>query len=338
MSIYDKPVWGILEQAVNELPAPFTRGAMLQWFSQEYPLVKRNTVTSHITSCCVNDRNRHHYSVQKDILFKLNDRRYERYDPNRHGQLPVRVERQEAQVMNINARHRSPSTWPTKEVQERVASVCDDFTQFVEYGSGAYTGPSVYFHLKTVDRFDRLGNSIERAAKDERFCELLYATLVSWGMHRMDKGAKMQGFEAFSNGVANAASEIAKLSNYRVTTLSAEDVPYVSGELWKLITRLTGSATPASRLVANSKMLHHLLPHLVPPMDRANTAVFFNVNIQGRERRSFDLIFPQIVSIAHNVRSTLEAFPYGGFNSSETKVIDNAIIGYVLKHELKRKL
>lgn len=55
------------------------------WFSQNYPPVKKNTVTSHITSCCVNDRNRKHYTGRKNVLYKRDDGSYEKYDRDKHG-------------------------------------------------------------------------------------------------------------------------------------------------------------------------------------------------------------------------------------------------------------
>ena len=226
-----------------------------------------------------------------------------------------------------------------EQISQQIKDLCKEFTTDVELGKQKYTGPSVYFHLKTVDKFKELGNSVLTAAKDERFCELLYATLVAWGMHRMGKrGAQMPDFDHFADSIAGLAPEIDELSDYRITTLFSEDMPGVVDKLWSIIHRLEGSKAH-TKLVANSKILHHLLPYLVPPIDRKNTGDFFGFKSQDwkREENIFRFVFPKMVSIAKSVKTTLDALIYEGFNSSPTKVIDNAIIGYVLKYNLKNK-
>lgn len=215
-------------------------------------------------------------------------------------------------------------------IPERIEKLCKDFITYIRIGEQKYDGPSVYFHLRTVDTFQKLGSSVSRAAKDQCFCELLYATLVSWGMHDL-KGAKMPDFESFVNGIAKQSSNIETLSRYQITRLSEEDIPSIVNNIWKLIVALPGSVTK-SKLVANSKLLHHLLPQSVPPIDRVNIGLFFGydpADFQNNVEDKFKLIFPQMISIAQRVKSTLDSFPYAGFNSSPTKVIDNAIIGFV---------
>jgi len=214
-------------------------------------------------------------------------------------------------------------------VAQRIEDLCKEFNAYVNLGKRKYTGPSVYFHRKTMDRFEQMGHSVLKAAKDGRFLELLYATLASWGMHRMDKSAEMPDFKFFADNIAGLASEIDTLSSYQITTLLAKDTPHILDKLWLLIDRLPGT-TGKSKLVANSKLLHHLLPHLVPPIDGANTTIFFGCKskLYAEQKKTFDIVFPQMVSIAQKTRGILDTFSYEGFNSSETKVIDNAIIGW----------
>lgn len=233
--------------------------------------------------------------------------------------------------------------WREQLVVCRMDDLCGSkFLAYVELGRHKYAGPSVYFHRKTVDRFQGLQSNIFQAAKDERFCELLYATLVSWGMHDM-RAAKMPDFETFSDRLAKLSPQINDLSQYHLGTLSEDDLPTVRDRVWALILGLQGSATESSRLVANSKLLHHLLPRLIPPIDRANTGLFFGyeneADLQGLEKqeRAFRFIFPWLNSIAQNVKNSLDGFTYAGFNSSPTKVIDNAIIGFVENEGLKKK-
>lgn len=55
-------------------------------------------------------------------------------------------------------------------------------------------------------------------------------------------------------------------------------------------------------------------------------------DFRDHEKETVETTFSQMISIAKSVKATLDTFAYKGFNSSETKVIDNAIIGYILKN------
>src|SRR4051794_2051148 len=69
-------------------PGPFTSDEIVAWFNRKYPLVKRTTVTAHITGQTANDRNRHHYAsmaTKQPALFRVGPGRFESYDIERHG-------------------------------------------------------------------------------------------------------------------------------------------------------------------------------------------------------------------------------------------------------------
>jgi hypothetical protein len=80
----------------------------------------------------------------------------------------------------------------------------------------------------------------------------------------------------------------------------------------------------------------------VPPIDRVNTGLFFGyeneASFQGKEKQIFYSILPQMISIAREEKDILGHFTYEGFNSSPTKVIDNAIVGFVEKEGLKKQV
>lgn len=87
MPIYDKPIWALMQEAASELRTPFSRQDVVQWFARKYPKIKKSSVTAHVSSCCVNDKNRKHHKVVKDILYRRGDGLYENYDPEKHGAL-----------------------------------------------------------------------------------------------------------------------------------------------------------------------------------------------------------------------------------------------------------
>jgi len=82
--LYDRPVRELMRDAASELPMPTTRAAIIDWFGQRYPLVKKSTVTAHITGLTANDRNRHHIPVSRypAIFTRMADGRLAVYDPD----------------------------------------------------------------------------------------------------------------------------------------------------------------------------------------------------------------------------------------------------------------
>ena len=98
--------------------------------------------------------------------------------------------------------------------------------------------------------------------------------------------------------------------------------------IWRLIERLRISATGAP-LVATTKALHHLLPNLVVPMDRQFTGAFFNWNNQAWQKNHEQSFKAAFLAFAKIARSAKPAQYVGlGWNTSPTKVIDNAIVAY----------
>ena len=80
------------------------------------------------------------------------------------------------------------------------------------------------------------------------------------------------------------------------------------------------------------KALHHVLPDLVLPIDREHTIRFFFDNknfIQGKDEVAFLEMFPYFHLMAVRCRDKIEMRIGRGMNTSPTKVLDNAIVGYV---------
>jgi hypothetical protein len=138
-----------------------------------------------------------------------------------------------------------------------------------------FSGPSVYFYEELV-RPIRSVPSLRDLASSDRLIELAYATLRSWGMHRMGErvATKLTEYPVFRDAVRALIKPAAALSNRRITELSEEDLGIVVGQPAVLVER-SGISASGSPLVANAKMLHFLLPDLVPPIDRTYTGRFF---------------------------------------------------------------
>jgi hypothetical protein len=129
------------------------------------------------------------------------------------------------------------------------------------YRAELFGGPSLHFHLKTLEA--------ARAQDFERFVEHVYAVLPSWGMHRMGGGPKMHEFSEFHSSMRVVWPIALQLQEKTPSSLDESD--------WtSLRTVFCGIRCMASgtSLIGNSKVMAHLLPRLIPPVDREYTLNF----------------------------------------------------------------
>ena len=86
--------------------------------------------------------------------------------------------------------------------------------------------------------------------------------------------------------------------------------------------------------MAGTKALHHILPDLVVPVDRTYTQKFFgwhNPEFQYGQADVFCRSFEAFVEIARGANPA--QYVGAGWNSSRTKVIDNAIVGMLCQEK-----
>jgi hypothetical protein len=219
------------------------------------------------------------------------------------------------------------------EISERTAHLSGHVTHYLDVFEqvNKFTGPSLYFHNKTVQRLRTLGLP-SVAIQDELFLDYLYATLTAWGLHRMGpKGAKLVSFDKFASSLKTHGSRLDKFCQSRIGSLTAVNVSVLTDSLWGVINDLSVSATE-SKIVAGSKTLHHLLPDLVPPIDREYTAEFFlwRNQMQYKQREMFLDVFPRLVALAKNIEGQIHSYIGRGFNTSLPKIVDNAIMGFMV--------
>jgi len=219
---------------------------------------------------------------------------------------------------------------------ERVDKLGRKFSEYLGIfdKESIFTGPSLYFHYRTLERLN--STTPVRVFEDKQFFEYLYATLCSWGLHRMGPTpTKLVEFENLCSSLQAQKDKIIDLQEYRLSGLSDEESNKVRDALWEILSNLEISKSE-TQLVAGSKALHHLLPAIMPPIDRQYTLMFFynSKNPYDTGRQVFKTIYPLFHRIAVNNRDAIRDKIGQGFHTSETKVIDNAIVGFVLK-ELK---
>ena len=197
------------------------------------------------------------------------------------------------------------------------------------YESEVFGGPSLYFHIQALDA---------AANKDfDRFSECSYAMLSAWGMHRMGQGgAKMTDFDTYKNSLKKVWPSVLELQNIESTNMQPEH--------WKELKHsfLSIKAMRSSfSLVANSKVLAHALPNLIPPVDRQYTIRFLirskvlPKNIDGE----WDLLkgflegffYPILVdkSFSTATKKWKTSAPRFAWNTSMLKTVDNLLVGHM---------
>lgn len=222
-------------------------------------------------------------------------------------------------------------------IDQRVNDLCSDFSYYIgKFDTyNPFTEPALNFHIRTIKRL-RECRTLAIAFQDNLFFEYLYHTLIAWGLKK--RGSKLVDFETFRSSLRNQKSEIEYLEHLRLTRLSEADVDVVADSLWPILASLRISSAK-TKIIANSKALHHLLPQLMPPIDRQYTLQFFygHKTISGRDEQIFREIYPQFHRIGSRSEVAINKHLGHGFHTSETKVIDNAIVGYILTWTTREK-
>lgn len=188
---------------------------------------------------------------------------------------------------------------------------------------------SLYFHKRVIGMVRESGD-YGKLLNDKLFLEFVYATLSTWGMDRMDGGARLVKFENFQDSVLKNISLLKELSAYKMNEVDEGEIQKIKGELSILFDSL--AVMEGKKLVGVSKALHHLLPDLVPPIDGRYTLNFFYGSTNYTEKNQKDkffAIFEKFCSISRKVRLTDNDLTQRDWDTSIPKLIDNAIIGFI---------
>lgn len=206
-----------------------------------------------------------------------------------------------------------------------------------------FGGPSVYFHVRAIEQQ-------ELDFMSERHIEMIYATLASWGMHRMgdpkEVKAKMVEYDKFKQSLDHQQSRLFEFRGVKMDECTEQQYgSYLDGleDVYKAL-RVSKSD---STLVAHSKTLAHILPHLIPPIDRKYTVRFFtqdkeefftksgkykSVNIPKDGENQFRVFKDYCLRIKRMFdkrdKHLFEINPLT-FNTSYPKIMDNMIMAFV---------
>jgi hypothetical protein len=329
-------VWSMLEECVVQMDEPFRRSEMVGWFRRHYPDVKETTLAAHIYAATANATNRaenHPYLGRRDpLLRRIDHGLYVRARATDAGDLPASLTKAPGLVVSSVAPARIRRDARARaSVEALIHSFDEDVVRF-QCGN-PFSGPSVYFHERAIER-RRLHDSADSLLHDVRFLEYVYAVLPSWGMHRMGPlAAKVTEFSSLLDSLRSAQPVIEELWPLDITRLDPVRVPEVAAKAWQVIAS-TKASTSETQIVAGSKTLHHVLPDLVPPIDRQYTFRFFTGQkmLTGGDERAFLEWFPYLAEIGRRCCNSIDrAVARGGVMATgRAKLIDNAIIGFML--------
>jgi len=207
-----------------------------------------------------------------------------------------------------------------------------------------FGGPSIYFHIESI-------KELKNNFLSNRHIEMIYATLASWGMHRMgppnETKTKLTDFTEFKDSILAFREVFNSLRSLDLRTIPDDDLEDIlQKELKNIFCDLKVSISD-SILVANSKTMHHILPNLVPPIDRQYTVRFFYYSKSEFYNRKYKFksislpsaidaqfqYFCEIIKYFKKI-STNNYFNNiligdNSFNTSVLKVLDNLIMAYI---------
>jgi hypothetical protein len=224
------------------------------------------------------------------------------------------------------------------EVVDRVRDLTASFADYVEVFRlrGPFSGSQLNVHLRALSSRAAFASAAE-AVIDSRFADAVRDVLREWGVG--SRGTELVPSDVFHGELRKLVPHLAELEQAQIED-RALDMPRIASIVWGLLDSIclvTKHGQPVrNRLVSGSKALHHVLPALVFPIDREYTQTFFNWHnpqFQYNPRGCFEVIFLALAETARAVKP--RRFVGEGWMSSPTKILDNAIVGYCVKHGLK---
>lgn len=328
MAKYEKAVRFLMKDMVNDLgldkKAILSKTEAINWFKKEYPDIDQKTVECHLTRMSINAPSRLHYNAvprEDDLLFKIDSHHFRLFDPQKDS-APIWSEKQAPSIGSRKQRKDKNYHAQILNLIENLEKLHDTF-----YVADVFNGPSLYFHGKAL--------AAKNVPDIERYLEYIYATLVSWGMHRMGSGgSKMVGFDEFKNSVAGLKDEIQEAQNISYQDIKESD--------WNILKNIFGKIKimkSGTSLVGNSKVMAHMIPNMVPPIDRAYTLRYLKENLRNGHDYEWSLMRNIIenffIPVSKDINFVFQSNHWMAnqkkhpWDTSPFKIIDNLIIAAV---------
>jgi hypothetical protein len=206
-----------------------------------------------------------------------------------------------------------------------------------------FGGPSIYFHVQSI-------KEQEAAFLSDRHIEMIYATLASWGMHKMgnpdETKAKLVEYSDFRQSILRHRDLLHRLCSLQMDSCTQEQYQKYVDDLEQVYRTLKVSISEAT-IVAHSKTLAHILPNLIPPIDRQYTVRFFTQDNKHFFTKSgkfklvslpqgIDAQFADFKKYCCRIKMLLDRSDHHlftidkeTFNTSFPKIMDNLIMAFV---------
>ena len=188
-----------------------------------------------------------------------------------------------------------------------------------------FGGPSIYFHKEAIKEI-----TIEFLGK--RHIDMIYAMLPAWGMHRMGEESKTKvvDYDQFVLQIDKIKLNLIDLKNKHISEIIASDI-------LALLKELRVSVSDAF-LVSSSKVLHHIIPNLICPIDRQ-----YSIRFMQQKKGDFDkstiqlnyeyayaeIFINSMILFINKHELILKEHINSEFNTSITKIFDNLLMVYV---------
>lgn len=192
--------------------------------------------------------------------------------------------------------------------------------------------PSLILYKIIIEKHNN--QVIDDLIEDVNFLEITYATLQAWNMDM--RGAKLTDFTCFKNSITNLKNEIIELHQYKMHQINSSQTKSILSKIENIF-RGIHITQNKSKIVGTSKLLHFLVPDLIMPVDRTYTMSFIyghNKYSQeiAKEIHTFNDIFRQFYNLTKKLSLTDQDIDGLGWNTTIPKLIDNAIMGFVMNN------
>ena len=180
--------------------------------------------------------------------------------------------------------------------------------------------PDFYFYQRLLQLRSQ-SPDIESFLKSDHHLEIIYATLITWGMN--SRAAKIKYFCEFKTNILSCLEEFKQIEALGKNP----SYELLHNPLDKVYRHLHVMESDA-RLVSNSKTLHFLFPNLLIPMDGLHTLTYFYRNTDEPEGRYMELIkvsFDILEIMSKDSGGSWRKYLGIEWNTTVPKMIDNAI-------------
>jgi len=221
-----------------------------------------------------------------------------------------------------------------RELQSKIEELMRDFQRYVDYfyENCKFLFSQYYLHKKVIEKI-RQGEH-GSLLSDDHFLEEVYKVVSKW-IGKRGKGELVDS-ATFQDRIKTVVDKLQELVGFKLHELNDEKWEQMKPNIEELFQRvwdLKLREGADSQIVTVSKTLHHLLPDLIPPIDREYTFKFFGLSYTSEktgETEQFIKVMEGFHQIARDLKLT-EKDLKREWDTSIPKLVDNAIVGYGLK-------